>query len=78
MERLESIQSMGYFVEEHWECAVNKQLSNNKEMSNFFNDCQTRGHIDPRDAYFGGLINKFSYNNNLIVSYVIILYCYII
>jgi len=62
IERLESIQSMGYSVEQHWECTVNKQLNNKKEMRDFFNDCQTRGHIDPRDAYFGG----FKIINNLV------------
>ena len=28
-------------------------------MMDFFNDCQTQGHINPRDAYSGGLTMAF-------------------
>lgn len=28
-------------------------------MKDFFNDCQTQGYINPRDAYSGGLTMAF-------------------
>ena len=54
IDRLKAIQSLGNSVESIWECDVDKELKQNKNMREFFTDCQTKGQIDPRDAYFGG------------------------
>jgi G:T-mismatch repair DNA endonuclease (very short patch repair protein) len=38
-----------------WECEVTKQLKEDNEMKDFFNDLgNEKGPIDPRAAYFGG------------------------
>lgn len=47
-----------------WECEVYKDLKNDKEMAEFFNDLgNEKGPIDPRAAYFGGRTGYFVIKN---------------
>jgi hypothetical protein len=43
-------------IELVWECEVDKQLKENLEMRTFFKNAQSKGAINPRDAFFGLLL----------------------
>ena len=63
MQRLENISAQGYAVKAVWECDVDKQIKENPEMKEHFEDMCVRGRIEPRDAFSGGkLIFMAIYN----------------
>jgi hypothetical protein len=43
--RIEEIKKMGYNVEVFWECDVEQELTTNKEMRLFFDECEAQGAI---------------------------------
>lgn len=57
MARLDAIREKNYSVEEVWECDVEKQIKENSEMKEHFDDMCLRGRIEPRDGFSGGYFN---------------------
>jgi hypothetical protein len=62
--RIELLKTKLTHVECIWECEADEEFKNNKEMKDFFSDCQTCGRLNPRDAYFGGLTCAFKMIEN--------------
>ncbi|CAD5224215.1 unnamed protein product [Bursaphelenchus xylophilus] len=55
MQRQQAIENAGHEVETYWECDIQKILSTNEEMRNFFNDeIKNPGPLVLRDAFSGG------------------------
>jgi hypothetical protein len=54
-------------IDMKWECEVRRELKEDKEMKEFFNDNgNEKGPINPRSAYFGGRTG-YAYHNIFII-----------
>ena len=47
----------GFEVEQKWGCELTKDLEEDEEMKQFFEDHQLMDPLQPRDAFYGGRTN---------------------
>ena len=47
----------GFEVEQKWGCELTKELEEDEEMKQFFEDHQLMDPLQPRDAFYGGRTN---------------------
>ena len=47
----------GFEVEQKWGCELTKDLEEDKEMKQFFEDHELIDPLQPRDAFYGGRTN---------------------
>ena len=47
----------GFEVEQKWGCELTKELEEDEEMKQFFEDHQLMDPVQPRDAFYGGRTN---------------------
>ena len=57
VEKTEYLKSEGYNVVEIWECAINRELTNDEEMKYYFDYYDMTDPLEPRDALYGGRTN---------------------
>ena len=61
MERCELIEQQGFEVRKYWECEIDEQLRNDREMKLYFDLLPgTSCVIDLREAFMGGRVGPFS------------------
>lgn len=56
MKRTKLLTDLGYRVEQLWECELRRQLRENKEMADFFENTKIVGPLDARRGFFGGRV----------------------
>uniref|UniRef100_A0AC34RI45 DNA-directed DNA polymerase n=1 Tax=Panagrolaimus sp. JU765 TaxID=591449 RepID=A0AC34RI45_9BILA len=57
LERKMFIENQGFNYETVWECHVKKQLKENEQMSQFFDETIIPGYISPREFLLGGRVS---------------------
>ena len=51
------LKKSGFEVEQKWECELTKDLEQDEEMKQFFEDHELIDPLQPRDAFYGGRTN---------------------
>ena len=51
------LKKCGFQVEQKWGCELTKDLEEDEEMKQFFEDHQLMDPLQPRDAFYGGRTN---------------------
>ena len=51
------LKKYGFQVEQKWECELQKELEEDEEMKQFFEQYEIIDPLQPRDAFYGGRTN---------------------
>ena len=51
------LKKRGFEVEQKWECELEKELEEDDEMKQFFEQYEIIDPLQPRDAFYGGRTN---------------------
>ena len=51
------LKKRGFEVEQKWECELEKELEEDEEMKQFFEQYEIIDPLQPRDAFYGGRTN---------------------
>ena len=57
LKKVNYLESHGFVVEQKWECELEKELKEDEEMRQFFDEYEIVGPLQPRDAFYGGRTN---------------------
>ena len=55
--KVKYLKDQGFKVEQKWECELKKELDQDKEMKQFFEEHEIVDSLQPRDAFYGGRTN---------------------
>ena len=55
--KVKYLKDQGFLVVEKWGCELEKQLEEDEEMKQFFDQNQIIDPLQPRDAFYGGRTN---------------------
>ncbi|KAF1753945.1 hypothetical protein GCK72_020502 [Caenorhabditis remanei] len=59
IDRDDIIRAAGYTLHVKWECDINEDLRKDKEMRDFFKNCNHTHHLQPREGMYGGRTQQF-------------------
>ena len=57
MRKVKYLKDQGFNVEQKWECELEKEMKEDEEMKQFFEEHELVDPLQPRDAFFGGRTN---------------------
>ena len=57
MRKVNYLKEHGFEVEQKWGCELTKDLEQDEEMKQFFEDHEIVDPLQPRDAFYGGRTN---------------------
>ena len=57
MRKVNYLKEHGFEVEQKWGCELTKDLEEDEEMKQFFEDHELIDPLQPRDAFYGGRTN---------------------
>ena len=57
VKKTEYLKRNGYNVVEMWECALKRELEEDKDMKHYFDHYHLTDPLEPRDALYGGRTN---------------------
>ena len=57
MKKVNYLENHGFVVEQKWECELEKELKEDEEMKQFFDEYEIIDPLQPRDAFYGGRTN---------------------
>ena len=55
--KVKHLKECGFEVEQKWECELAKELDQDEEMKQFFEEHEIVDPLQPRDAFYGGRTN---------------------
>ena len=55
--KVKYLKQCGFEVEQKWECELTKELEQDEEMKQFFEEHELIDPLQPRDAFYGGRTN---------------------
>ena len=55
--KVKYLKDQGFKVEQKWECKLKKELDEDEEMKQFFEEHELVDPLQPRDAFYGGRTN---------------------
>ena len=57
LKKVNYLEDHGFEVVQKWECELKKELKEDEEMKQFFDEYEIVGPLQPRDAFYGGRTN---------------------
>ena len=57
LKKVNYLESHGFVVVQKWECELKKELEEDEEMKQFFDEYEIIDPLQPRDAFYGGRTN---------------------
>ena len=57
LKKVNYLESHGFVVVQKWECELKKELKEDEEMKQFFDEYEIVDPLQPRDAFYGGRTN---------------------
>ena len=57
MRKVNYLENHGFEVVQKWECELKKELKEDEEMKQFFDEYEIVDPLQPRDAFYGGRTN---------------------
>ena len=57
LKKVNYLESHGFVVVQKWECELEKELKEDEEMKQFFDEYEIVDPLQPRDAFYGGRTN---------------------
>ena len=57
LKKVNYLQDHGFEVVQKWECELKKELKEDEEMKQFFDEYEIVDPLQPRDAFYGGRTN---------------------
>ena len=57
MKKVNYLENHGFEVVQKWECELKKELKEDEEMKQFFDEYEIVDPLQPRDAFYGGRTN---------------------
>ena len=57
VKKVNYLENHGFEVVQKWECELNKELKEDEEMKQFFDQHEIVDPLQPRDAFYGGRTN---------------------
>ena len=55
--KVKYLKDNGFEVEQKWECELAKEMEEDEEMKQFFEEYEIIDPLQPRDAFYGGRTN---------------------
>ena len=55
--KVKYLKDCGFEVEQKWECELAKEMEEDEELKQFFEDYEIIDPLQPRDAFYGGRTN---------------------
>ena len=57
LKKVNYLEDHGFEVVQKWECELKKELKEDEEMKQFFDEYEIVDPLQPRDAFYGGRTN---------------------
>ena len=57
VKKVNYLEGHGFEVEQKWQCELEKELKEDEEMKQFFDEYEIVDPLQPRDAFYGGRTN---------------------
>ena len=57
LKKVNYLESHGFVVVQKWECELKKELKEDEQMKQFFDEYEIVDPLQPRDAFYGGRTN---------------------
>ena len=57
LKKVNYLEDHGFVVVQKWECELKKELEEDEEMKQFFDEYEIVDPLQPRDAFYGGRTN---------------------
>ena len=57
LKKVNYLESHGFVVVQKWQCELEKELKEDEEMKQFFDEYEIVDPLQPRDAFYGGRTN---------------------
>ena len=57
MKKVNYLENHGFEVVQKWQCELEKELKEDEEMKQFFDEYEIVDPLQPRDAFYGGRTN---------------------
>ena len=57
LKKVNYLQDHGFVVVQKWQCELEKELKEDEEMKQFFDEYEIVDPLQPRDAFYGGRTN---------------------
>ena len=57
MKKVNYLENHGFEVVQKWQCELEKELKEDEEMKQFFDEYEIIDPLQPRDAFYGGRTN---------------------
>ena len=57
LKKVNHLESHGFVVVQKWECELEKEMEEDEEMKQFFDEYEIVDPLQPRDAFYGGRTN---------------------
>ena len=57
MKKVDYLENHGFEVVQKWQCELEKELKEDEEMKQFFDEYEIVDPLQPRDAFYGGRTN---------------------